>query len=611
MRTRSRSRTAPPDIVPAASLRQRLAALASLLGRGDRTLVVITLACIGLTTAAGVLQAVALKWLIDGAVQQRWELVVWATVAIFVAVGIQTPLGRLVTDLQLILAVRVGVEVDRDTLEVTAGMPGIEHLEVAEYLDQIQIVRDGGQTLMGGLFSVIDMISVAVRIVISVGLLITIHPALSVLPAFAIPSVLLVRRANRHVEDAAVAAAEATRAATQLHEAFLKPITAMEMRVSGCIDALDHRADQLWRQVGALQLNGATRSALVSAVGWTALTVGYIWALVVVAIEVRAGRATPGDIVLASQLALQLRGQALQAGTSLGQSMSALRMADRYVWLQDTAREQHDRFAGRTQAPPALHDGIRLEGVSFTYPGTDRPVLTDLNLHLPAGSTVALVGSNGAGKTSLVKLLCGLYRPDHGAILVDGIDLTTMDIEGWRSRLAAGFQDFLRLEAIARHSVGVGHPPWMNDDTRVRQAIDRAHSASLFERWPDALDTHIGKTYADGEELSGGQWQRLAIARALMRIDPLLLVLDEPTAALDPAAEHQLYERYAGAARHVSDAGGITVLVSHRFSSVRMANLIVVLEGGKATEIGTHDALLATGGTYANMFRQQQAAYQS
>ena len=247
--------------------------------------------------------------------------------------------------------------------------------------------------------------------------------------------------------------------------------------------------------------------------------------------------------------------------------------------------------------------------MSFRYPGTDAPVLRDVDLHLRAGTTVAVVGDNGAGKTTLVKLLTGMYRPTTGAVLVDGVDLADLDIASWRRRVSGAFQDFLRLEATARTTVGVGDPASLADDGRLDRAVDRGGARAVVDRLAGGLDAHLGKTYADGAELSGGQWQRLAIARSMVPEAPLCLVLDEPTAALDPEAEQLLFDSYRRTAEETGARGAVTVLISHRFSSVRMAHEIVVLRDGAVAEQGTHEQLLALDGHYARMFRQQADAY--
>ena len=226
----------------------------------------------------------------------------------------------------------------------------------------------------------------------------------------------------------------------------------------------------------------------------------------------------------------------------------------------------------------------------------------------PISAVVALVGENGAGKTTLVKLLCKLYEPTSGRILVDGRPLGRMDADAWRSRLAGAFQDFFRFEFTAQRSVGLGDLPYLDDRPVVSSAVSRAGAEDVVSRLPEGLQSQLGAGWAGGQELSFGQWQKVALARGYMRAEPLLLLLDEPTAALDAETEHALFERYANAARR-SSVGGITVLVSHRFSTVRMADLIVVLNGARLVEVGSHDELVQRGGVYADLYRIQAAAY--
>jgi ATP-binding cassette subfamily B protein len=289
----------------------------------------------------------------------------------------------------------------------------------------------------------------------------------------------------------------------------------------------------------------------------------------------------------------------------------------RLAWLEDYAQAMLDH--ADAPVPDHLTRGIRLEHVSFSYPGSQRRALEDVTLDLPAGSVVAIVGENGAGKSTLVKLLCRMYQPDSGRILVDGIELARMPADQWRSRLAGAFQDFFRFEFQARHTVGLGDSPRLDDLPAVAQAVQRAGAEDVVAGLGAGLETQLGTTWPGGVDVSFGQWQKLALARGFMRDQPLLLMLDEPTAALDAETEHALFERYAAAAHrqrpHSPTANGepsngrITLLISHRFSTVRMADLIVVLDGARVAEVGTHQELLAKGGAYAELYGIQAAAY--
>ena len=254
--------------------------------------------------------------------------------------------------------------------------------------------------------------------------------------------------------------------------------------------------------------------------------------------------------------------------------------------------------------------------MSFAYPGTSRTVLDDVSVRIPAGRVVAIVGENGAGKTTLVKLLAKMYEPSSGSILVDDTPLERVPAAEWRAHLAGAFQDFFRFEFRAGHTVGLGDVPRLENQPAVNVAVERAGAGDVVARLRSGLDTQLGPTWPGGVELSFGQWQKLALARGFMRDEPLLLVLDEPTAALDAETEHELFERYAAAARGTSEngttknnRGRITVLVSHRFSTVRMADLILVLDGAKLVEFGTHEELMARRGQYAELYGIQAAAY--
>jgi ATP-binding cassette subfamily B protein len=267
--------------------------------------------------------------------------------------------------------------------------------------------------------------------------------------------------------------------------------------------------------------------------------------------------------------------------------------------LEDAMGPAGALVPGRRPARGLPTREIRFRGVDFAYPTTDEPVLRGLDLAIPAGSSLAIVGQNGAGKTTLAKLLCRLYDPQRGRVEVDGIDLRELDLDDWRSRVTAVFQDFVRFELPLRENVAPGGAP----EDVIRAALDEAGAAGLAD-----LDTVLARGYPGGTDLSGGQWQRVALARALcaVRLGAGLVLLDEPTAQLDVRGEAEIFERILAATRRVT-----TILISHRFSTVRHADRICVLEHGRVIELGSHDELMALGGRYRTMFELQASRFGS
>jgi ATP-binding cassette, subfamily B, bacterial len=257
------------------------------------------------------------------------------------------------------------------------------------------------------------------------------------------------------------------------------------------------------------------------------------------------------------------------------------------------------RFSGQDQVPRCE---LCFEDVHFAYPGTDAPVFAGLDLRLQAGTSLAVVGLNGAGKTTLLKLLCRFYEPDRGRITVDGVDVRSFPAQDWQGRIAGMFQDFARYPLAASENIGFGAPQALGDIERIQAAAWRAGCFTYLSSLPRGLCTPLSRQYRDGVDLSGGQWQKVALARVLFAIDSgrSVLLLDEPTASLDVRSEADFFARF-----FELTAGLTTIVISHRFSTVRLANRIVVLDGGKITEDGSHDQLVAAGGTYARLFRLQ------
>jgi ATP-binding cassette subfamily B protein len=258
-------------------------------------------------------------------------------------------------------------------------------------------------------------------------------------------------------------------------------------------------------------------------------------------------------------------------------------------------------------APAPTEPVLRLEHAHKSFGAVH--ALEDARIELYPGEAHGLVGENGAGKSTLVKLLARMYTPTRGRITADGIDINRTDVSQWRERLAGAFQDFARLEFVAATTVGLGDEPRRDDRVAVGAAVDKAGASAIMTDLRDGLDTQLGPSWDDGVDVSFGQWQKLALARGYMRAEPLLLMLDEPTAALDAETEHALFERFASGAREANDNGRLTVLVSHRFSTVRMADLIVVLDGARVVEVGSHAELMERRGTYAELYSIQAQSY--
>lgn len=498
--------------------------------------------------------------------------------------------------------------IDRELIALANGSPGLEQHERKEYADKLAVAREEAERLRNGMQALMSAAALGLSMLLTAVLLAMVNPLLLLLPLFAVPPLLAGARAQSMADRARDASAAADRLARHLFRLSTDPGAAKELRVFGLAGDIRRRHAVQWQASTAARWRAERSAAVVRAAGQLVFAIGYIGAVLLVVSQAAAGQRSVGDVVLAVTLAAQVN---QQVATALALAQQLQRMAGvftRLRWLRDFVTAQAP--AGRLTPPDALTDGIRCDHVSFSYPGTDGAVLRDVSLQLPAGTTVAVVGENGAGKSTLVKLLCGFYQPTAGRILADGTDLSQFSPGRWQDRIAAGFQDFARFELLARETVGVGDLPNAGDDAHVYRALDRGAATEVVDQLPGGLATPLGRSYTDGAELSGGQWQRLALARAMMRDSPLLLVLDEPTAALDAQAEHDLFERYARRARLLAQASGaITVLVSHRFSTVRMADRIVVVEDGRVTQTGDHETLMASGGLYAELFTMQSQSY--
>ena len=496
-----------------------------------------------------------------------------------------------------------------ELMALVNGPPGIDHLDRADFADNIGLVRDGLFGSTRALEAVLQLAGLFLQTAITAGILIGLNPLFAFLPLCAVVPVLLERRAQAAVESAREQTAERLRLNKHLIELATSIGSVKELRLFGGERELLARQRSTWDEVTAAMWRSQLKAAAYRAAGQGFFALGYGGAIVLELASAVHQHASIGDLVLVITLAVQVSVQVSGALGLLSLLQTAGQTVERIqaVRLIAASAPRRPALAG---VPGRLKRGITLENVSFSYPGAAEPVLSGICLDIAAGQTLALVGENGAGKSTLVKLLCGLYLPTSGRILADGVDLADLDAEQWRARVATLFQDFTHIELTLGESIGHGDVARIADPAAVGAAVSQARAERVLRSVAGGLSGYVGRSYDDGAELSGGQWQTIGLARSLMRQAPLLLVLDEPAAALDASAEHELFERYASSAgRAGQDQGGVTVLVSHRFSTVLMADRIAVLDQGRLVEFGSHRDLMTAGGLYAELFALQARAY--
>ena len=549
--------------------------------------------------------AVWLKLLGDGVLGHLPRLVLGAAIGLGVSATATWFLRTVSTRLQRRFRDKVTIALESHVARLLASIATIAHHERPDYLDRLSVLRNQIFMLDHMYMSVFSTAGWILRLGVTVALLASIHPALVLLAAFALPTVLTSTWRPAVERIAQERGAQSARLGRHLFTMATTAPPGKEVRVLGIGNRLVTGRRQAWERWYGPVAAARWGSAIWHTLAWAVFGAAYVGAAVFVSTRATS---TPGDVLLVlaagSRLSAYIGATVGEIGFLRGVWMDGAR---RLAWLEDYAASL---TATVDRAVPAsIRQGIRFDRVSFTYPGTSRVVLDDVSLTLPAGAVVAIVGENGAGKTTLVKLLAKMYEPTSGEILVDGTPLARMPADAWRARLAGAFQDFFRFEFRAQHSVGLGDVPRMDDRAAVVSAVGRAGANDVIERLPSGLDTQLGPTWPEGVDLSFGQWQKLALARGFMRDDPVVLVLDEPTAALDAETEHALFERYADAARSERNGGRITILVSHRFSTVRMAGMILVLDGAKLVESGSHEELMAKGGQYSQLYGIQAAAY--
>ena len=602
--SRSHSGQSIAPLPPALSSMWRLCKLGY---RHEPRLMFVSLVLSQLAALPDALLALWLMLLGEGVLKHRPGLVLGSAIGLAVSAVATWFLRTVSTRIQRRFRDKVTIALEAHVARLQASIATIEHQERPEYLDRLSMLRNQVFVLDHMYMAVFSMLGWILRLAVTLTLLASIHPALLLLAVFAIPTVWTSTWRPEVERYAQESGAQSIRLARHLFNMATTASPGKEVRVTGIGDRLARDRRAAWEYWYSRVAPARWGSAFYHALAWAIFGSAYVGAVVFVSSGLHASAAQVLLVLAAgARLSAYIGATVGELGFLRGFWMDGSR---RLAWLEDYAAAV--AVSGDQPVPSALRKGIRVEHVSFAYPGTSRVVLDDVSVNLPAGTVVAIVGENGAGKTTLVKLLSKMYEPASGTILLDDTPLARVPASEWRKRLAGAFQDFFRFEFCARHTVGLGDVPRLDDEPAVVAAVDRAGAADVVTHLNAGLETQLGPTWPGGVELSFGQWQKLALARGFMRDEPLLLILDEPTSALDAETEHVLFERYAAAAHghRENNSGRITILVSHRFSTVRMADLILVLDGSHLVEVGTHDELMARKGQYAELYSIQAAAY--
>lgn len=582
----------------------QLRAMSSLFGLGFSTERPLMLGAIALAALASLPSTLMIYWtglFVDGLNDQDGWTIVVAAGALGVSLCLGWVLNLISGRVTKRFQGRMSVVFETRIASLQSHIPTLEHQERSSVVDRLAVLRNETYVLDHMYSTALQALMWITRIISALILLASVNPAslvllLALIPAAIVSTTRPVR--ERHAEEAA---APAKRLADHLHGILTSSAASKEVRVLGLRTPLTERRQNEWRLWHRTIARSRNITALTTTLAWMIFFVSMV---ALIGFVTRANT-SPGDAVI-----LLLSGQ--QLGVFVAMLLSEvgyirgtwMEGAQRMAWLEGYAEAA--RRSGRLEPPQPGAASIRARNLTFTYPGAKKPAIADVNLDIRPGSVVAIVGENGAGKSTLVKLLAGLYVADSGQLEVDGVDVSQIDIDAWRQQLSGCFQDFTRFELPLRESIGVGDLGAREDRAAVIMAAERGGATGLIARLPDGLDTHLGHRWPRGVDLSGGEWQKVALSRCFMRSSPTIRFLDEPTSALDAETEYELFAKYTESSE---DASVTTILVSHRFSTVRMAEHIIVMDGARVVDQGSHQELMTRRGIYAELYTAQADAY--
>lgn len=531
---------------------------------------------------------------------------------LWILVGIELTLAVLSDVLGRAVALVDGLLGDRFTIDTSvrliqhAARLDLQHFEDADFYDRLERARrqtTGRVVLLSQVLGQAqDLVTLAS---FAVGLVVMAPWLILLVVAALVPAFLGEAHFNALSYSLSYQWTPERRELDYLRYVGASDVTAKEVKIFGLSDFIGDRYRTLAEDHYDANARLASRRAVwgsgLAAVG----TLGYYAAYAVILWRTVQGAFTIGDLTFLAGSFTRMRSLlegVLQRFTTIAERALFLKDLFDFFEIQPRLAASDSDDAG-VPVPDPIQEGFRFEQVGFRYPGTDEWVLRNLSFTLPVGQKLALVGENGAGKTTLVKLLARLYDPSEGRILLDGRDLREYDVESLRKHVGVIFQDFVRYQMTAGENLAVGRIEERDRRPAIEEAAERSLADRVIEGLPGGYDQRVGRRFAEGVELSGGEWQKIALGRAYMR-DAQLLILDEPTASLDARAEYQVFLRFADLTE-----GKTAVLISHRFSTVRMADRILVLEAGRPAEIGSHEELLALDGRYAELFHLQAEGY--
>ena len=495
-------------------------------------------------------------------------------------------------------------------LQRKAAELDIAFFESPKFYDQLHHATRELFRIMSLSYSSLSLVQQSFALIFMVSLLSILHPvAILVLLLCTLPRILVESKFARMRFDLQSELVRNDRMGFYLQSLLTSRDNVTEIRIFGLADYFVNRFLH-FRRIYLIALRKLLLKLLKMNIGLNILSMGgvaSVWGYGVYQAVLQ--KITLGDLSLVFQSAQQSRSLLTGVISSSSNVYQSALFATRFFDFLDLDPQSVEGALEppRSEHPPAiptpLTQGVEFRNVSFSYPGSDEPILKDVSFVVPAGKKLAIVGQNGAGKTTIIKLLTRLYDPSGGAVLADGVDLREYDLDSVRAAMSVTFQDFVRYDITASDNIGLGRVTEIDNQTEIENAAKKGGAHEVLTKLPQSYDTILGKQFDEGVDLSGGEWQQVAISRAFMS-DAQVLILDEPTSALDALKEQQLYERFAELTKDKT-----VVFISHRFSTVRMADVIVVIEDGQAVEVGDHDSLMTKAGAYARMFSAQAERY--